>query len=345
VRVHALLATALWCLAGAAFSAEAPRDAAPRPSGYHRNEEQTFLTLPEWYIVYSSDEYARSLASAPPSAFPYFRSIGLFWSDYGEVYRATLAYPFNGGYHLMNAVIGVSYSLELALKGVYENTLGRLFEASARSGPSEEDHFAAATAQDYVRFILVRPWYEYPFRRTLSRLWLETHPTGPDLLRKWERKGFLSLEYGVKTVYGRLMGLGTQATYEPETEETFLRVRELPEDLVSGDAKVRVLETEADGTRLLALPRYQPFTSYALAFARRGVHFVDVAGNATILVTVTGDARARPELGAARLLFSSPLPIDPGRERLALAVPVSALGETLSLWERAGWAIEHVYDY
>src|SRR4051794_14893304 len=37
------------------------------PSTYARPEEQTYLTLPEWYIVYSADEYAAFLAHNRPS--------------------------------------------------------------------------------------------------------------------------------------------------------------------------------------------------------------------------------------------------------------------------------------
>src|SRR5829696_8112744 len=38
---------------------------------YARLEDQTYLTLPEWYIVYSADEYAAFLANDRPSQFPY----------------------------------------------------------------------------------------------------------------------------------------------------------------------------------------------------------------------------------------------------------------------------------
>ncbi len=89
-------------------------------------KEQTFLTHPEWYIGYSSDEYADWLSHRLPTEFPYARSIGQFWIDYREALPQTRnAYPFNTGYHIMLGVIGVSYSAELALKGVYENTIGQ----------------------------------------------------------------------------------------------------------------------------------------------------------------------------------------------------------------------------
>src|SRR6185503_21242602 len=72
------------------------RDRIDSAGTYRRDEGQTFLTHPEWYIVYSSDEYADWLTTKLPTDFPYARSIGQFWSDYSEVNRLTRnAYPFN----------------------------------------------------------------------------------------------------------------------------------------------------------------------------------------------------------------------------------------------------------
>src|SRR5215510_2120606 len=42
--------------------AEAIRDIAD----YARPESYTYLTLPEWMIVYSADDYARFISTAPP---------------------------------------------------------------------------------------------------------------------------------------------------------------------------------------------------------------------------------------------------------------------------------------
>ena len=45
-------------------------------SAYYRGEEQTLLTIPEWYLVFNPVEYADYLeAGSNPSAFPFFSSI------------------------------------------------------------------------------------------------------------------------------------------------------------------------------------------------------------------------------------------------------------------------------
>ena len=82
-------------------------------------------------------------------------------------------------------VIGTSTTVEYALKSVYENTIGRATEL-VRSGPTEEDLFAARFARAYVDFINVEPWYKYDFKRELRDLW-RISLWGPNLIRKWER--------------------------------------------------------------------------------------------------------------------------------------------------------------
>src|SRR5687768_6892616 len=44
-----------------------------------RDESRTFLTVPERLVVSQTDEYARHLAQARPSAFPHFTAARDYW--------------------------------------------------------------------------------------------------------------------------------------------------------------------------------------------------------------------------------------------------------------------------
>src|SRR5262249_35153260 len=88
------------------------RAEARRTDGYLREESQTYLTLPEWFLVFSPDEYAHYLRAREPSGYPYFGAVGQFWSYYRDVIRLTKDRSFNWGYHLMVFVIGTSFSAE-----------------------------------------------------------------------------------------------------------------------------------------------------------------------------------------------------------------------------------------
>src|SRR5689334_5832439 len=86
--------------------------------GYRLPEEKSFLTFPEWYIVYTSQDFANFIARYYPSGFAYFRSASEFWTSYCAVNRLVAPrYDFNAGTHLMIYVIGISHTVEYVIKG------------------------------------------------------------------------------------------------------------------------------------------------------------------------------------------------------------------------------------
>jgi hypothetical protein len=92
----------------------------PAPESPHRPADQTFLTFPEWFLVFSPDEYATFVADRPPSEFPFWGHVGQFWESYARVREATReGYPPNPGYHAMIVVIGVSTTVEYAIRSAY----------------------------------------------------------------------------------------------------------------------------------------------------------------------------------------------------------------------------------
>src|SRR4051794_23326213 len=130
--------------------------------GYQRPEESTYLTYPEWAIVYAAREYAGFVRDHQPSGFPYWSYIGRFWQDYAMVIRASSAYPFNFQNHQMLAVIAPSHTIEHALQWAYENTVGRNTEATAGRRTAADD-YQAQVAADYAVFLDQVPWYQFPY--------------------------------------------------------------------------------------------------------------------------------------------------------------------------------------
>jgi len=315
-------------------------------AGYKRDEAQTYLTLPEWLLVYYPDEYARFLKGKPASEFPYFGSIVQFWSFYRDAYNVTRGkYPFNWGYHVMVLVIGSSYTVENGIKGVYENTVGRLAEWLAGGTMTQEDFLAAEVAQDYVDFIRLEPWYEYSFARALKQLWAETDIFGPHLLRKWERKLILSAEYLVKAQYATLIKLATKAAYGNADTEMLALGGNVTPGALEGEAQVKVLKSFEDGSVLLSLPRYDEFRDAAQRLVRKGVYFREIAGNRQILLTSVVPATWQYDLSAGSVLFERPVLTDTGHKRIAINAPVPSLHRILIEIADREFEVEHIYDY
>lgn len=310
-----------------------------------RGAEQTLLTYPEWFLVFSPNEYAEFTATQPPSRFPWYGHLGQFWQSYAAVTVETQRHELepNPGYHLMIMVIGLSTSVEYALRSGYEMLVGRMTEMLA-ARPTAEDRYAAKVAQEYVDFIRVQPWYEFDFAARLRGLWAETGYGGPDPVRKWERKFALSTEYGIKLLYGKLIRLGTTSVYDAPLPVTAMVTRPAPvPDATLRDLKV--LQALPDGRALVTVPRYEAFTAYSQALAARGLNFEEIAGNRNfILVSLHAPPDWQPP-GDTPLLFRQPILTRADRQRVALMVPVASLATQLRLWQGAGVQVEHVFDY
>jgi hypothetical protein len=311
------------------------------PAVYRRGADQTFLTFPEWFLVFSPAEYAAFVKTKTPDGFVFWGHIGQFWKSYAIVAAETRRdrYPANPGYHLMINVIGISTTVEYALRSYYETVVGRITAASTRGELTDEDRYGARVAQEYVDFIRVRPWYEFDFWSRLKGLWATVPWRGRYPLRKWERRYALTTEYVVKAVYGRLIGIATHTVYDPASDVTAVVLQGNP------CAKVRSAQALSGGRSLAMLPRYQPFTSAATALAGCGAQFDEIAGNDTIVLVSTISAMTAPAPPGARLLFELPILTQPGLERRAYVVQVAGLAEFLRSAARYGLAPEHVFDY
>jgi len=254
-------------------------------------------------------------------------------------------YPFNADYHFTLAVIGSSFTLENLLKGLYENTIGRLTEWLSSNALTAEDAYARQVAKEYGDFIHTIPWYEFLFHAKFQGLWSTTPFWGPHVIRKWERKFALSLEYGGKALYGRLIRQGTQATYVPEKLAIQAWVEGLSDEVLQGQPDLRLVKSLNTLAAIVAIPRYQAFTVVVPQLAQHGVRFVEIAGNDDILMTVLAPKNWAYDLPAGQCLFAMPILTQPAWQRLAVHVPVPALHLALNGLAGRHLTLEHLYDY
>ncbi|MES2213546.1 MAG: hypothetical protein V4473_01745 [Patescibacteria group bacterium] len=312
---------------------------------YSRTEETTYLSFPEWYLVFNPQEYGIYIGAHKPSEFPYFTSIHQFWSGYCDVYGITKKnYPFNGGDHLTEVVIGTSFTVEYGIKGAWENTVGRISEWTADGEQTEEDFFAAKVAQDYGNFIPTKPWYEFPFGQRFGQLWTQTPFFGQHFLRKIERKIFLSFEYGMKSVYALVIRVATHAVYGVADTEVYVSATHVP-DSIFQNPQIRMVSDLGNDKYIIAVPHYQGFTDTVPGLAMKGLLFVDIAGNDEILVTAVAPQSWKFDLPDGSLLFTMNMMTDDSQKRIVLQVPVRSLGQILIQLKTEEVRIEHLYDY
>jgi hypothetical protein len=310
-----------------------------------RPPDQTFLTYPEWFLVFSPAEQADYFKTRTSTTFPYLKHVDQMWGGYGVMYdQIKDNFPFNTGYHAMIMVIAGSTTVEYGIKSFYETVIGRLTDTNLNEDMTAEDRFNTEYENSYVKFIEALPWYEYNFNHQLKTLWSNTPLTGPHWVRKLERRYYLTTELLVKSGYGWLIGLGTKSAYEAASLQTTVVMDKLPAGLVTARL-IHDIKVLPNGMIQANLPRYAEFNTAACKLAEQGIHFKEIAGNnGAIVLTVLCNKPLIKSKGY-QLIFTQPIVTKPGLSRIAMVTTVNNLSTTLKALVSEKVTIEHVYDF
>jgi hypothetical protein len=289
-----------------------------------RPADQTFLTFPEWYLVFSPEEQANYFKRQTATSFPFMSHTRQIWESYHIVNNQIKGnFPPNNGYHFMIWVIGTSASIEYSIKAWYEKIIGRITDTYTPI--TDEDKFNAKFTDEYVTFIKDRPWYEFDFKLRLKNLWTESSFIGENFFRKMERKYILTSELLVKWGYGKLIGLGTKQVYDEALPTTAVVL--------------------ADDT-IINLPRYDKFNKAITEHSKQGKSFKEIAGNnSAILLTVLMPTNRHMKFENTQTVFTQPISSDTSNQRIALAIPVGQLNGLLTQLDKEKIKIEHIFDY
>jgi hypothetical protein len=324
----------------------AVRDYLATLDAYEKGEEQTLLTLPEWYLVFNPREYADFLESGNnPSDFPFLRSIDEYWTLYDRVnVLADDMYPENPEYQVMLWVIGVSTTAEFVAKGIYENTIGRLTRWTA-SDDTPEDKLIVEAHRAYADLLNDEVWYVFPFADYAKRIWTDTPFFGKNFIRKFERKLFFTAEFSFKALYAKLIGFGAATAYDAPAETVTILLHGALLNFQEIDERIVVLREFDTGHSVITVPRWGPFTEIVPKLAAAGAKFVEIAGNDEIVITTLGQHDSAATLGDAKYLFSSIVISPEGRERSVYLVRVEAFSDVLNNLDSANVQLEHAFDY
>lgn len=318
-----------------------PRPLTPKQDT--RPPDQTFLTYPEWFLVFSPVEQAYYFQSHTSTTFPYLKHVDQMWKSYDIMYHQVKGnFPFNSGYHVMIMVIAGSTTVEYSIKSFYETIIGRVTDTPPGQPMTDEDKFNAAYEQSYVDFIKDLPWYEYDFNHQLKTLWTGIPLWGVHPLRKLERRYYLTTELMVKSGYGWLIGLGTKSAYGTAALTTATVFYAPP---APADNDIEGISHLPNGMAIAALPRYANFTPAVEKLALKNIDIREIAGNtgAIMLTVLTKDPLHTDD--DTKILFTQPIITQPGLKRIALVTTVGHLTRTVKLLMADKVTIEHIYDY
>lgn len=308
---------------------------------YQVPKQAAWLAYPKWAAVHAEHDYAAFVGKEQPSGFPYWAYVGHYWQDYATIIRPTSARGIDILDYVVPTLIGTGLTIDYATQWAYENTVGRVTEATAGKRVAA-DIYQAKIAGDYAAFLDTRPWTDFPYAEKRAGLFAVEPAAGDDSIRTSERKLAFGLADTVKQWCADLGKSAFASAGDPSPPDIHVwakgpvgeAARNEPDTLLERDLG-------GDGT-IFVTSRSQAFTAMIPRLIDKGVSFVEIGGNDEIMITMTSGAEiAAPD--GSRILFSQPIPVSPDTRRTALTVAVRRLHLVLPALAKAGAKLEHVY--
>jgi hypothetical protein len=281
-------------------------------------------------------------AGGRPSQFPYFAAINQYWQSLGDIKASLDGTEIDAETLSVLQVIGVSFTIEYGLIGLYEMTVGRVFELLHFNYKSNEDYTTDTIARAYSDSLLQTPWYDFSYSTAVTRLW-QSWDWSSVSLRGLERRIIFTLGYHMKGAYAALLGKVAQANFGYVGSTTSFTTSNIDQLTLSANPSVSSIEVVEGGLTALA-PRYRAFTQVAQSIAKLGSDFTSIQGNSEILMSFVAPLDHTCIL-PGKTILKLPILTYPTNARFGQLVTVTELSQTLRELQSCGIALEHIYDY
>jgi len=307
---------------------------------WQRDETRTWLTYPQWHIVYSAASFARFVQHNPPSGYHYLRDVRGFWSSYCAMNQASAGRP-RGNAKVKLYTSGLGFSAKLLVRALYENSLGRIAEWQSGAN-SPDDRYDASVQQRFAAFLRERPWYAFPFGEAFRGLCRTSEPHFT--FRHWERRLALGAGYGVNAGFAKLIGSVSGASPGKDQQTLRFVVSGSPRAIAAVDPRFHVIGPAGKGLTLVEAPADDQFTELMTKLEKTPLEPAEISGNDDVFVTLLlPPGGAVPGPGAHLLTMDVDDP--PGWRRIGLSTKAPDLLEVMRLAGQYGGLVEHVYEY
>ncbi|PKB15311.1 FAD-binding protein [Flavobacterium sp. 5] len=312
--------------------------------GYYRAEEQTILTVPEWYLVFNPKEYSDYLESGKnPSNFPFYKSIDEYWTLYDRSLKLTSkAYPENPEYKTMLQVIGVSITMEYGAKMIYENTIGKIFSLFSEEKISNEEKTIFQAQRAYSNFIYQTAWYEFKFLPWIKQVWNTSSSSNCSTIRKWERTLLFTCEFTFKAFYAQLIQWAAGSSYETPVNNIYLIVSN--DGSIQENNNLKIIKKEGD-KMIISITRWGVFTEELKKLSNQNITIYEISGNDEIAVSLIMDKSQTLTNRKTQLLYESQIVSNNKLKRSLYLLPVNELLSIIRESKKQNCTLEHLYDY
>jgi hypothetical protein len=308
--------------------------------GDPRTENRTFYSFPEWYIVYSAQEYGDFVKrNAMPSEFPFFGAVMQMWDSWELSQDAAKSAPDSTTKTIL-WTIAVSFSVEYGVIGLYENSIGQITEKLNCNYKTIEDTYVDAVAVAYGDSLNQTPWYDFPYTQALSGLW---HTYGWSSLtpRGIERRLAFTMGYGIKALYANAIRYASDSNFGGANLVTRATVTNVSDSQLGNASSTK----KDNGVYIVDFPRYRAFLPEALRLSTYGVTFSTIEDHSTIALSVVAPKDTTCFYDTDAVVYTMPILTQQPLERHMLKVGVQDLGSVILSIQACNLQVEHIYDY
>lgn len=304
---------------------------------YYKSEEQGILSIPEWYLVFNPIEYTQFIKSNNPSDFDYLGSIQEFWKLYDRSKMlVSKNYPTNDEYVSMLNIIGISFTVEYTLKGIYEKTIGRIFSWFSNGQKSDEEKIIEKANEAYGQFIFDEPWYKFNFLNWVKKIWSVSNTKNSSNVRKWERISFFTFEFLFKAAYAQLLKWGAKMAYDEPITHNYAIINKDTKNFINDDS------VNNKNFEIVLFSRWGKFTKELLAL-ESNKEVIEIAGNRNIMVSAIGNHEL--ECFDSNIVFSSKTFDNTNFKRYYYYIPTLKIQKFKENCKANNITIEHFYDF
>ncbi|VAV90722.1 hypothetical protein MNBD_ALPHA08-1990 [hydrothermal vent metagenome] len=308
---------------------------------FQRAEANAYLSYPKLHIVFAYEGLAKALETGDEYRFDYTGSVLSFWSSLCSLTRK--ANRHGGGELSARGTIyvsGVSFTAEMAMKALYEETIGRLSALLRGSQKTPQDVLSAEVAADYARFLQKVPWYKYDFAAASEKLWALPITSWQ---RSWERRLALGGEWQAKSIYAKMIAGSLDVVSKP-TERTRSVAAGLDTPALTAIEGVEIIKITPDYS-IIETPRGRKFTPIIQEIIAKGGRLTEIAGNDDIMLSAVGKAKPGSLKFASGDILSIIDRAGFDDQRVLLNVKIDILVAMFKELKEAGLSVERFYDY
>jgi hypothetical protein len=301
-----------------------------------RSEKDAALSLPRHHMAFTYGDMAQTLNDGAVHDLGFMEGIKGYWIGLCAVMPIADSVGHTSKRERMFLYgTGIAFSFDLAIKALYEETIGRAVDAISRERTTPAERIEKDAYASLSEHLHDHPWWEFDWSKYRDALIEEERS---DVLRDHERLGALWIEWSAKEAVADLLTIPAQTP----PKRIAVHVSWVTKSKLSEVPNLRIEEASGHGY-VVSFPRGVELTTGVRELVEQGGLISEISGADDFLLTVLSDAKPVPSEGAEVIAHIK----RPGfeKDRFVVRARVRSLPKLVKSLDAGGDVIERILDH